>query len=84
MALALDMPQTSQWQPAVAAILQAHGRLNILVNNVGVYQRRGLEKIGEQDWVLVFDVNAKGVFLGAGRRTWTPKLISALSHSLSS
>jgi NAD(P)-dependent dehydrogenase (short-subunit alcohol dehydrogenase family) len=64
-AFALDVTQAQQWRAAVAAMLGAHGRLDILVNNAGVYQRRGLEDISEEDWDLIMDVNAKGVFLGA-------------------
>jgi cyclopentanol dehydrogenase len=65
MAFRLDVTQASQWRAAVAALVDAHGPIGILVNNAGIYQRRGLEQISEEDWDRVMEVNAKGVFLGA-------------------
>jgi NAD(P)-dependent dehydrogenase (short-subunit alcohol dehydrogenase family) len=41
------------------------GTVDILVNNAGVIRDNLLEKIGEDDWDLVMDVNLKGAFLSS-------------------
>ena len=61
----LDVTHAEQWASAVSALAKSQGRLNILVNNAGVYQRRPLEEIEESDWDRIMDVNAKGCYLGA-------------------
>ncbi len=43
------------------AILQ-FGRIDILINNAGIYPRRAFLDITEQDWTEMLDVNLKGTF----------------------
>jgi NAD(P)-dependent dehydrogenase (short-subunit alcohol dehydrogenase family) len=40
------------------------GRLNILVNNAGIFNVSGVEDTTEAVWQRVLDVNQKGVWLG--------------------
>jgi len=40
-----------------------HGKLDILVNNAGITRDRTLEKMSEDEWDAVIEVNLKGVFL---------------------
>jgi len=51
---------------AITALLeqikQQHGRVDVLVNNAGVTRDNLLDRMSEQDWDLVIDVNLKGVF----------------------
>ncbi|MEM7751493.1 MAG: SDR family NAD(P)-dependent oxidoreductase [Pseudomonadota bacterium] len=61
----LDVTDASHWQEAVQKLVTEHGRLDILVNNAGIYARTPIDKIDEQEWQRVIDVNVKGVFLGA-------------------
>ncbi|UYI49784.1 beta-ketoacyl-ACP reductase [Vibrio natriegens] len=49
-------------QLLVENIRETHGRIDVLVNNAGVTRDALLEKMTEQDWDLVIDVNLKGVF----------------------
>ncbi|MGF1719216.1 beta-ketoacyl-ACP reductase [Vibrio kyushuensis] len=46
----------------IEQIQQEHGRVDVLVNNAGVTRDNLLERMSEQDWDLVIDVNLKGVF----------------------
>lgn len=46
----------------IEQIKQAHGRVDVLVNNAGVTRDNLLDRMSEQDWDLVIDVNLKGVF----------------------
>ena len=60
----LDVSSEEDWQQAVKATVAAYGKLDVLVNNAAIW-RGGhvLETSGEQ-WDIVLDINAKGVFLG--------------------
>nr|WP_319552489.1 beta-ketoacyl-ACP reductase [uncultured Vibrio sp.] len=49
-------------QLLVENIRETYGRIDVLVNNAGVTRDALLEKMTEQDWDLVIDVNLKGVF----------------------
>ncbi|MGB5402982.1 MAG: 3-oxoacyl-ACP reductase FabG [Robiginitalea sp.] len=40
-----------------------YGRIDILINNAGITRDRTLEKMSEEEWDAVVEVNLKGVFL---------------------
>ena len=44
---------------------QRYGRIDILINNAGITRDRTLEKMSEEEWGAVVEVNLKGVFLCA-------------------
>ena len=44
-------------------IHNTHGRIDILINNAGITRDRTLEKMSEDEWDTVIEVNLKGVFL---------------------
>ena len=48
---------------ALAATLQQHGRVDILVSNAGIFKAADFLEITEADWDAVLDVNLKGSFL---------------------
>lgn len=48
----------------VDACLQAYGRVDILVNNVGGSRKGGPVELAEDDWDQQLDYNLKSVFLG--------------------
>ena len=63
--LPLDVTSQSQWESAIASVVERFGRLDILVNNAGVGATNSrVEDTEEADWDRVMDINAKGVFLG--------------------
>ena len=60
----LDVASENQWESTVDEVLDAFGALHILVNNAGIYQRKGLDSLSVEEWDHMFAVNARGVFLG--------------------
>ena len=48
-----------------ASVNQKYGRIDILINNAGITRDRTLEKMSEEEWDAVMEVNLKGVFLCA-------------------
>ncbi len=60
----LDVTVESQWEQAVAAVVTRFDKLDILVNDAGIFRTLRVEETSEESWDQVMDVNAKGVFLG--------------------
>ena len=61
----LDVTDEAQWEQAVAAAVGRFGKLDVLVNNAGIYVSHSVEETTSEEWDRVMDINAKGVFLGA-------------------
>ena len=47
----------------VEKIITAHGRIDVLVNNAGITRDAVINKMDDEAWQAVIDVNLKGVFL---------------------
>ena len=62
--VSLDVTSESDWQTAVAATLARFGKLDVLVNNAGIFRTEGVEETTGELWDQVMEINAKGVFLG--------------------
>ena len=60
----LDVTCQSDWEGAVGEAMSRLGKLDVLVNNAGVYLRGSVEETSPEDWDRVMEVNAKGAFLG--------------------
>ena len=60
----LDVTDESAWESAVSMALSRFGKLDVLVNNAGVGIVNRVEDTSGEEWDLVMDINAKGVFLG--------------------
>ncbi len=60
----LDVTREEDWQSAVQAAVSAFGKLDVLVNNAGIWRRGRVEDTSVEDWDAVQNVNSKGVFLG--------------------
>ena len=60
-----DVSRAADVQAAMAATLQAYGRLDALVNNAGIFRAAQFLDITEADWDAVIGVNLKGAFLVA-------------------
>ena len=62
--LRLDVTNEQNWAQVIAAVMAAHGRLDILFNNAGVAYPGKVEDITSEIWDRELAVHAKGVFLG--------------------
>jgi len=60
----LDVTDEGSWQQAVAETVSRFGKLDILVNNAGIFRSHNVEDTTSEEWDLVMDINAMGVFLG--------------------
>lgn len=63
--LDLDVRSRAGVERMVAAALDHFGRIDVLVNNAGVYPRAPLFDLSEELWDEVIDTNLKGSFLCA-------------------
>ena len=75
-----DVTSEERWQAVLAHALEAHGRLDVLVNNAGVFLAAPLTETSVADFRRVLDVNVTGVFLGM--RTVAPAMVARGSGSI--
>ncbi len=71
LALQADVTRQDQLEAAVEAAVERWGRLDIAVNNAGICHNVPAEKMSEQEWDRVMNVDLRAVFLcaqAAGRR----------------
>jgi NAD(P)-dependent dehydrogenase (short-subunit alcohol dehydrogenase family) len=60
-----DLGRVAEARGVVRAALDAFGRVDVLVNNAGVFQRMPALDLGEDDWDRVLGVNLKAAFFVA-------------------
>ena len=58
-----DVSRAAEVEALFCAAAQAHGPIDLLVNNAGVVARVELAAMPEADWDRVLDVNLKGAYL---------------------
>lgn len=57
-----DVSQSAEVNDCLRRIRSEKGPVGVLVNNAGVIRDNWIEKISDEDWDLVLDVNLKGTF----------------------
>jgi NAD(P)-dependent dehydrogenase (short-subunit alcohol dehydrogenase family) len=72
---ALDVTDEDSWEAAIQAATGAYGKLDIVVNNAGLFLGQDIEDVNVEDWHKLVAINLTGVFLG------TKMAIPALSKS---
>ena len=59
-----DVTSESDWEETLAEVQTRFGRLDVLVNNAGIFTSRPVDETPLDEWQRVIDVNLTGVFLG--------------------
>ena len=67
-----DVASEDNWTSVVDAVVSRHGRLDVLVNNAGIFRTVGLIETSLEMWQQMMDINQTGVFLGM--RTAAPAM----------
>jgi len=65
-AVAVDVTSPEKSRAMADAALQSHGRIDVLVNNAGLYtniKKRSFVEIPPEEWDLIMAVNLKGLLL---------------------
>jgi 3alpha(or 20beta)-hydroxysteroid dehydrogenase len=75
-----DVTSETEWDAVAASALERHGRVDVLVNNAGVFLAARLEETTLEDFRRVQEVNQIGVFLGM--RTLAPAMAARGSGSI--
>lgn len=60
----LDVTRPEQWSRVVAEIEAREGRLDVLVNNAGIFRGGAIPSMPLEDYLAVVQVNQVGCFLG--------------------
>lgn len=63
-AVQTDVKDRGQVKRLVDAAVEAHGRLDVMVNNAGLMPQSLLERLKVDEWDQMIDVNIKGVLYG--------------------
>ncbi len=58
-----DVSKSTEAERMIQATVKQFGRLDVLINNAGIWSTGTVEDTAEADWDRVIDVNLKGVFL---------------------
>jgi|SRR6185369_3455944 len=66
-AITHDVTSTDAWDRVFDAIVAAHGRLDVLVNNAGIAILRPFAEFTDAEWIRQNDVNLHSVFYGTQR-----------------
>lgn len=61
----LDVTRETDWRAAVAATVEAFSKLDVLVNNAGIYSTELVDETSLEVWEQIMAVNSTGPFLGS-------------------
>lgn len=75
-----DVASESAWADVVDTVTDRHGRIDVLVNNAGIFRTVGLIETSLELWEQMLGINQTGVFLGM--RTVAPVMKANGSGSI--
>lgn len=75
-----DVVSEQAWQEVTDTVIDRHGRIDVLVNNAGIFRTVGLVETSMSLWQQMLDVNQTGVFLGM--RSVAPHMQARRSGSI--
>jgi 3alpha(or 20beta)-hydroxysteroid dehydrogenase len=75
-----DVRSEAEWTETVAAVVDEHGRLDVLVNNAGIFRVTPTAQTTEEDYREIIDVNQVGTFLGM--KAVIPTMVGAEAGSI--
>ncbi|ARP79978.1 short-chain dehydrogenase [Bordetella genomosp. 8] len=61
MGLVCDVTRREECDAAIQAVVRRHGGVDVLVNNAGITQKRGIMEVTDEDYARVLDTNLRGV-----------------------
>ena len=76
----LDVTDGDAWITLVEEIIEAEGRLDVLVNNAGIFRVMPTVLTSEAEYREIIDINQVGTFLGM--KTVIPTMVQAESGSI--
>ena len=59
-----DVTDESVWESVTKQIISDHGKIDVLVNNAGIFRMAGLNDTDRAMWDSIIAINQTGVFLG--------------------
>jgi NAD(P)-dependent dehydrogenase (short-subunit alcohol dehydrogenase family) len=59
----VDVSKAADVKNMVKTTVETYGKLDILINNAGIYAQADVVEVAEEEWDRILDVNLKGVFL---------------------
>ena len=73
--LTLDVRDAARWTAVIDEVVARHGRIDVLVNNAGIFPAGGLLDTTQEAFERVVAINQTGVFLGmqAAARAMIPR-----------
>lgn len=60
--LQLDVTKLDEVYAAVATIIDRYGRIDVWINNAGIYPRKTADRMTHNDWHQVLDINLTGAW----------------------
>ncbi len=76
----LDVRDAAAWEAVVREIVDGAGRIDVLINNAGIYRRARMSDTDLEEFETIMAVNCTGVFLGM--RAVVPAMREAGSGSI--
>ncbi|MEM9566337.1 MAG: SDR family oxidoreductase [Actinomycetota bacterium] len=75
-----DVTDASAWEAITKDIVAEHGRVDVLINNAGIFRIAGLADTDRELWDTMLAINQTGVFLGC--KAVAPVMVEQQSGSI--